>query len=231
MNTKFVYFDLDNTLLDHTSAEEDAHREIWQTYDEFQNVNLSDWLSAYKEINHQLWIQYQRGEVDRYQLHRSRFSDSMLQLGLSNERSEEIGSTYMQIYRKYWKWVDGAEAALTSVSEKYPVGFITNGFKETQQKKIDFLDLRRFGDQFIISEDLGVMKPHPRVFDVATERSTFDRNQIIYVGDSYTSDIIGGKNAGWKTAWFTALTEDYCECKTADLCFEKFPVLVDYLNQ
>jgi YjjG family noncanonical pyrimidine nucleotidase len=229
MKTEFVYFDLDNTLLDHSSAEEEAHREIYQTFDEFRDVSLSAWLSTYKEINKQLWLQYQKGEVDRFQLQRSRFRDSMKGLGLSYDRSEAIGTAYMEVYRQYWKWVPGAEEALSRVTENYPVGFITNGFKETQQKKIDYLNLKRFSDKFIISEDVGVMKPHPKVFEVATGISTFRNDQILYVGDSYSSDIIGGRNAGWKTAWYTAFVEEYQECMTADICFEEFPVLIDYL--
>lgn len=231
METKFVYFDLDNTLLDHTAAERDAHRDIFRTFSEFQGVTLEEWLSTYKEINKNLWLQYQKGEVDRFELHRARFRESMTQLRIPAGRSEEIGTAYMDVYRQYWRWVPGAEEALATVAEKYPVGFITNGFKETQQKKIDVLNLSRFSDTFIISEDVGVMKPHPKVFEVATRMSAFEPGQILYVGDSYSSDIVGGKNAGWRTAWFTALAEEYRECETADFCFENFPVLVDYLNR
>lgn len=230
MKTKFVYFDLDNTLLDHTAAERDAHHDIYHTFSEFQSVTLEEWLLAYKEINKNLWLQYQKGKVDRYQLQRARFRDSLTKLRIPAERSEEIGAAYMKIYRQYWKWVPGAKEALARVSEKYPVGFITNGFKETQQKKIEYLNLNRFSDKVIISEDVGVMKPHPKVFELATKMASFEPEQILYVGDSYTSDIIGGRNAGWKTAWYTALVEEYQECMTADFCFEQFPVLIDYLK-
>ena len=231
MKTEFVYFDLDNTLLDHTAAERDAHHDICRTFSEFQSVAIEEWLSTYKEINSTLWMQYQKGEVDRYQLQRARFRESMTKLGIPADRSEEIGTAYMNVYRQYWKWVPGAEEALARVSEKYPIGFITNGFKETQQKKIEYLNLNRFSDKFIISEDIGVMKPHPKVFEIATKMSAFEPQQILYVGDSYSSDIIGGRNAGWRTAWYTALVEEYQECMTADFCFEQFPVLIDYLNQ
>lgn len=230
MKTEFIYFDLDNTLLDHSAAEADAQQSIYQHFPELQEVSMDKWLDTYKLINHQLWLKYQRGEIDRYELQRSRFKDSMTQLGIPDDRSDEIGSTYMQVYRTFWKWIDGAEEALIDVAGQYPVGFITNGFRETQQSKIEFLDLNRFSDLFVISEDVGVMKPHPKVFDVATERSSVNREQIVYVGDSYSSDIVGGQNAGWKTAWYTAFVEQIEEHQTADICFEEFPVLVDFLR-
>ncbi len=230
MKPEFVYFDLDNTLLDHTSAEEAAHEEIYQTYPDLQKVTLEAWLQTYKEINGELWLKYQKGEVDRHELHYSRFSDSMAILGIRNGHSEEIGANYMQIYRKHWHWVEGAKEALESVAERYPVGFITNGFQETQRKKIEYLGLDKFSDIFIISEEIGVMKPHPKVFDQATEKSHTERNRILYVGDSYSSDIIGGRNAGWRTAWYTAFMDEIDENRTADFIFDEFPSLVNYLN-
>lgn len=230
MKPEFIYFDLDNTLMDHTDAEANAHQIIHSQFSEFSNVPVGDWLNAYKSINHGLWNSYQKGDIDRYELQRTRFKASMEQLGISSERSEEIGSEYMQAYRTCWKWIDGAEEALAKVAELYPVGFITNGFLETQQKKFEYLNLKRFSNLFIISEEVGVMKPHPKVFDVATERSSTARDRIVYVGDSYSSDIIGGRNAGWKTAWYTAFLERVESGQVADFQFDRFPDLVSYLN-
>tara|TARA_R100001143_G_scaffold63508_2_gene71095 strand:- start:2577 stop:3290 length:714 start_codon:yes stop_codon:yes gene_type:complete len=230
MKPEFIYFDLDNTLIDHTDAEAEAHQIIHSQFPELREVPVEDWLNTYKTINHALWLSYQKGAVDRYELQRTRFKASMDQLGIPSERSEEIGSEYMQAYRTCWKWIDGAEEALSNVAESYPVGFITNGFSETQQKKFEFLNLDRFSNLFIISEDVGVMKPHPKVFDVATDRSAVARDRIVYVGDSYSSDIIGGRNAGWKTAWYTAFVDQVESDQIADFHFDQFPELVRYLN-
>lgn len=230
MKPEFIYFDLDNTLIDHTDAEAEAHQIIHSQFPELQEVLIEDWLNTYKSINHALWNSYQKGDVDRYELQRTRFKASMDQLGIPSERSEEIGSEYMEAYRTCWKWIDGAEDALAKVAESYPVGFITNGFSETQQKKFEYLNLNRFSSLFIISEDVGVMKPHPKVFDVATDRSSVARDRIVYVGDSYSSDIIGGRNAGWITAWYTAFVERVETDQVADFHFDQFPELVHYLN-
>lgn len=229
MKPEFVYFDLDNTLMDHTDAEAKAHQMIHAQFSELGEVPLEHWLNTYKSMNHILWNSYQKGDIDRYELQRIRFKGSMEQLGIPSNRSDEIGDEYMQAYRTCWKWVDGAEEALAKVSESYPVGFITNGFRETQLKKIEYLNLGRFSNLFIISEEVGVMKPHPKVFDVATDRSSIAREQIVYVGDSYSSDIVGGRNAGWITAWYTAFVERFEPDQAADFQFDRFPDLVSYL--
>lgn len=232
MKPEFIYFDLDNTLLDHTSAEKEAQTAIYHTYPELQTVPLDEWLQAYKMLNHRLWIQYQKGEIDRHLLQKTRFKGSMDQLGIDSSRSEEIGANYMMQYRNYWDWLDGARDALVSIRKQYPVGIITNGFSETQQKKIEFMGLKDFCDIFIISEEVGVMKPHQKVFDIATEKAGVDRSEILYVGDSYSSDIVGGRQAGWKTAWYTAFSNpaDQNGKAEADFSFEEFPDLVTYLT-
>lgn len=229
MKPQFVFFDLDNTLLDHNSAEAAAHQELYDSTPELQDRPLEDWLSTYKSINHQLWLNYQEGKIDRHELQQSRFRDSMKHLEIPFDRSDEIGAAYMQFYRNHWEWVDGAKEALEKVSESYPIGIVTNGFLETQQKKIEKMGLGRHTDLFIITEEIGVMKPHPRVFDVATERAGVDRKSILYVGDSYLSDIVGGRNAGWNTAWFTALVSEIEEGQTADFQFDDFDDLLKEL--
>ena len=230
MKPSFIYFDLDNTLLNHTKAESAAQKDTFTGFHEFEETDIALWLSAYKEENHELWLKYQQGKIDRDYLQYQRFYKPMKKLGLSTEKSEEIGLAYMQNYRKYWTWVDGAKEALELVADRFPVGIVTNGFLETQKNKIEVMGLDQYTDNFIITEEIGVMKPHPKVFDVATERSGADRNEILYVGDSYSSDVIGGRDAGWQTAWFTAFMNEIEENQTADFMFDRFPMLTDYLN-
>ena len=229
-NPEFIYFDLDNTLLHHSDAETKAQKEIYGTYPEFESVPETDWIATYKKVNRALWEQYQKGEIDREHLQHSRFHDSMDRLGLSTDRSKEIGESYMKAYRKYWRWVDGAEEAITKLSNRYPVGIVTNGFLETQQLKIEVMKLNRFTDTFVITEEIGVMKPHPRVFDHATDLAGVSRENILYVGDSYSSDIIGGRNAGWKTAWYTAFSKETTNGHIADFQFDRFPNLIHFVN-
>lgn len=230
MSLKYIYFDIDNTLLNHSKAEAAAQKEIYKLYPEMQSVTEKEWIDGYQEINHKLWLQYQKGEITREELHYTRFNGTMINLGIDSERSVEIGSTYMMKYREHWSWVDGAEEALELITEKFPVGFITNGFQETQRMKVEFMNLGRFGENVIISEEIGVMKPDPKVFDIATEKSASKRDSILYVGDSYSSDILGGRNAGWKTAWFTRLNGSIQNGQTADLIFDHYPMLIHFLG-
>ena len=232
MDPDFIYFDLDNTLLNHSSAETNAQRVTYESYPELQRVPLEDWLDTYRAINHLLWARYQKDEIDRHELQYSRFHNTMKELKLDTKASAEIGSAYMTNYRKHWVWVEGAREALERVSRKFETGIITNGFKETQEKKFESMELNRYCKTFLISEDVGKMKPHPAVFDRASDLAGVERSKILYVGDSYVSDIEGGSNAGWSTAWYTGFeTVRLGESSTkASFTFSDFSSLTDLLN-
>lgn len=225
---KFVYFDLDDTLLNHKKAEQNGLEDVHQKSNFFENIEIEALKSTYHHINKNLWEQYGQGEIDRHTLHRRRFEDTMQELKLDATKYSEAGALYMSFYRKHWEWIDGAEQAFEQIRNEFPVGLITNGFAETQWLKIKQFNFEELVSQIVISEEVGVMKPHPKIFDYSTELIGVNRSEILYVGDSLTSDVIGAKKAGWKVAWFT--TDPTLEGKElADLVFDDFEELVDFI--
>ena len=128
----------------------------------------------------------------------------------------------------HWHWVEGAEEALKDLSRRYRVGFLTNGFSETQKLKVRHFGLDRISDHIVISEDVGVMKPDPRIFKHATKLAGVDAASILYVGDSWTSDIQGGSAVGWNTAWYVKDPNGE-EAKKAAFVFSDFSELTVWL--
>lgn len=225
---KFVYFDLDDTLLNHKKAEQNGLSELHQESIFFENIEVDELKATYHHINKKLWERYGRGEIDRHILHRKRFEDTMQELHLDSTKFAEAGDLYMSFYRKHWEWIEGAEQAFERIRNEFPVGLITNGFAETQWLKIKQFNFEELVSQIVISEEVGVMKPHPKIFDYSTELVDADRSEILYVGDSLTSDVIGAKKAGWKVAWFTASPTSEGK-ELADLVFDDFDELVDFI--
>ncbi len=229
LNPKFIYFDLDDTLLDHKKAEQAGLRDVHQHFDMFNGISEDNLLETYHHINKELWEEYGRGEIDRHELHRRRFSETFQELGLDMNMHEEAGKVYMNYYRNHWEWIERAKEAYDVIAENYKVGIITNGFAETQRLKIDQFKLRETASQIVISEDVGVMKPDPKIFDHSTELAGVNREDILYVGDSFTSDVVGGSKANWKVAWYTKtpIEQGY---KLADLIFDDFDDLLKALG-
>ncbi len=229
LKPKFIYFDLDDTLLDHKKAERNGLKDVHQHFSQYFNgTSLNDLIGTYHEINKGLWEEYGRGEIDRHILHRRRFQETFQALQLDDSFWKEAGEVYMKYYRNHWEWVKGAKEAYDRISANYATGLITNGFAETQWLKIGQFGFQEKTDKIVISEEIGVMKPHRKIFDHATGLAGVQRPDILYVGDSVTSDVRGGKEAGWKVAWFTCNpTGDGAEL--ADLVFDDFDQLTSLL--
>lgn len=229
LNPKFIYFDLDDTLLDHKKAEEAGLRDVHKHFEMFNGISDVQLLDTYHHINKGLWGEYGRGQIDRHELHRRRFQETFRDLGLDEKMHEEAGKVYMNYYRNHWEWLDGAEKSYQKISDNFDVGIITNGFSETQKLKIDQFKLRETARNIVISEEVGEMKPHPKVFDHATELAGVNREDILYVGDSFASDVVGGAKANWKVAWYTQnpVEQGY---KLASLIFDDFNDLLKSLN-
>ncbi|NBB86925.1 MAG: HAD-IA family hydrolase, partial [Bacteroidetes bacterium] len=150
---------------------------------------------------------YAEGAIDKAAVKEGRFADTFATLNVPLD-PQQANAFYMNRYATHWQAIDGALAAFEAVAERLPVGVITNGFLKTQRRKLDrFPVLRDRSAAVIISEETGVLKPHPRLFAEATHRAAMDATDILYVGDSLFSDVQGATRAGWQAAWYTTATE------------------------
>lgn len=207
-----------------------ALAETYEIYSVLHKVGLDDFRERYHHINVELWQKYGLREIDRPYLEYHRFADTLKWFSIDAD-PVEIRNTYMNLYRAKWGWVNGAEQTLVDLSRNYPIGFLTNGFSEIQRWKAEKFDLYRFGDRYIISEDVGHMKPSPEIFDFATKKAGCLPEEVLYIGDSYVSDIQGGSSFGWKTGWFNRYSKpDPEKAKLADFDFEEFTKLPDLID-
>jgi HAD superfamily hydrolase (TIGR01549 family) len=204
MDVQFVYFDLDDTLLDHAQAEREALADVRNRYLEvFGTLSVDELQEVYHAINSPLWRRYADGEIDKATVQNRRFEQLVAEVGAGHANAGLIGRYYMERYAEHWQFVDGARAAYERVADRYPVGVLTNGFAEVQSQKLErFPVIRDRAETVVVSEEVGVMKPDPDIFAHATERAGVDPGAVLYVGDSYRSDVEGGQQFGWRVAWF-----------------------------
>ncbi|TNE73514.1 HAD family hydrolase [bacterium] len=228
MAYRFIYFDLDDTLLNHRKAEKLALADIWQEFELNKLVTIEQLQETYHHINVFLWEMYGRGEIDRDELQRTRFERTLFRIE-STSSWQEVGDRYMERYQEHWTWIKGAQKAFETIKKHYPVGILTNGFAETQRIKLKKFNLDTPEIKIVISEDVGIMKPQAGIFEAATTISGFQSNEILYVGDSYSSDVLGGSGFGWDVAWFTNET-DADKLALTKLHFNDFQQLLDFLN-
>ncbi len=231
---RFVYFDLDDTLLDHHTAQRHGLTELYEEFQpHFGKVTLTQLQAVYHKHNQVLWPQYAEGTITRDDLRRLRFELTLTDLGITSLVPDEMNVLYLERYANHWGFLPNASAAFHAVADHYPVGIITNGFTEVQQAKLNrFPELRDRARAVLISEEVGYMKPHPELFAQATDFADTLPASILYVGDSFTSDVQGAQRAGWQMAWFrtNGHTDDDRSKANGALCFSNWNVLLDHLG-
>ena len=208
MTPRLVVFDLDDTLLDHRAAERAALADVHRMHAEhIGHHELAHVQETYSRCNVPLWRDFGRGEITSADLKRLRAERTVAALECTLP-PETFTRDYLDRYATHWRWAEGAQDAYRTIAEAYPVGILTNGFSEQQRGKLARLpEIEERAAFVIISEEVGVMKPDPRLFEHVRQRAAealaddVDAGELLYVGDSYHSDVLGGTGAGWPVAW------------------------------
>jgi YjjG family noncanonical pyrimidine nucleotidase len=231
-DVEFVYFDLDDTLLDHTHAERKALSDVRDRYLAiFGTLSVDELQGQYHTINAPLWRRYADGEVDKDTVQRERFKQLLEAVDAPHADPALVGRYYMQRYAEHWQFISGAKEAYEAIAEQVPVGVMTNGFAEVQAQKFDsFPVLRERADAIVVCEETGVLKPDPKVFAHATDEAGVDPENVLYVGDSYRSDVEGAQKAGWRVAWYARNGTDGRSTDDRGFVFDEWEALCDRIS-
>ena len=207
---KAIFLDWDDTIGDWTTAEHKALQDIYVHYQLNRlYTTFEDYLNAYKPYNLELWGMYGRGEVTKEWLHLQRFLKPLLANDANGENEEmvklahEIGAEFLRLTNKYFCLMPDAERVVKYLAGKYPLTIISNGFKEVQYYKFEHSGLAPYFTHTLISEEVGINKPQPGIFEIALERNGITAAEALMIGDSYSSDIAGAKAAGIDQMWIT----------------------------
>lgn len=195
---EFLFLDLDDTILDFKKAEYIA---IGKTIADFGVEPTDEVRHRYHLINKWHWEQLELGTMTRAEILVGRFKVLFDELGVTVD-AEKVARTYEKnLGTGHW-FLPGAEEAVASLSKKYRLFLASNGTASVQKGRMTSANLYRFFEQVFVSQELGHNKPSKEYFDAAIARIPgFDPEKCLMVGDSLTSDILGGKNAGLRTVW------------------------------
>jgi YjjG family noncanonical pyrimidine nucleotidase len=228
----FVYFDLDGTLLDHEHAERKALADLRSQYLEiFGTLSVDELQEQYREINVPLWRRYAEGDLAKDTLKRQRFEDLLEAVGAPHADPALVGRYYLQRYGSHWQFIDGAQEAYEAIGEAHPVGILTNGFSEVQAEKLkEFPMLEERAETVVVCEENGALKPDPEAFRYAAQQAGVEAEDVLYVGDSYRSDVEGAQNAGWRVAWYAPDGPDGRSTDDRGFVFDDWSTLADRLT-
>ncbi|MDY5611560.1 YjjG family noncanonical pyrimidine nucleotidase [Dysosmobacter sp.] len=196
---KTIFFDLDDTLLDFSRAEAEALSRALRT---FGIDPASAVLERYHVINREQWELLEEGVLTRPQVLTRRFDLLFEELGV-HRSSREVCDCYESFLAEGHWFIPGAQTLLAKLAPRYDLYLASNGAAAVQRSRLKSAGIGPCFKHIFISEELGADKPSPDFFAAAFAAIPgFDPASAIMVGDSLTSDIRGGRDAGIRTCWF-----------------------------
>ena len=199
MAYRIALFDADNTLLDFTRAEHDALCACLAA----RGLPHDDaTVSTYSAINDGHWKRLEKGLTTRDRLKTERFGDFFSTIGYNGD-PVVMARDYESTLGQQTTLLNGALELIKALHGKCELYIVTNGITAVQKSRFGGCALAPYFDRCFISEEMGCAKPEKRFFDlVAASIPQFNSAEAIVIGDSLSSDILGGINAGLDTCWF-----------------------------
>ena len=195
---EFLFLDLDDTILDFHKAERLA---IAKTFRSFGLEPTEEVLNRYHEINIRHWQMLERGELTREEVLVNRFGVLFAEFGHSIDPTL-CARTYEHNLGVGHYFLPGAEEAVERLSKKYRLFLASNGTASVQHSRLTSANLYRFFEKVFVSQEIGHNKPSKAYFDACyAQIPGFDVQKAVMVGDSLSSDILGGINGGMTTVW------------------------------
>ena len=196
-----ILWDVDGTLLDFNAAERAAIRTLFADFGLGECTDAM--LARYHEINIDFWQRLERKELSKKQVLTGRFEQFFSEYGINTGVVPEFNERYQVTLGDTIVFCDDSLNIVRALKGKVKQYAVSNGTVVAQTKKLDRSKLGEQMDGIFLSERLGVEKPDRAFFDrVFSAIRVYDRSTVMIVGDSLTSDIRGGMNAGIKTCWY-----------------------------
>ena len=200
MKYEILLFDADNTVLDFDKSEEQAlARSFAETGLQFNQTVLQ----VYRKNNIYQWQLFEQGKLTKSQVLINRFVATFKELNLSLEHVETVSNLYEEYLKLGFFVVDHAVEVLEQLQDKSKLYIVSNGVAEIQNSRMKGSGLEKYFIARFVSEEVGYPKPQIQYFNYCFKHiDGFDRAKTLIIGDSLTSDIQGGVNAGIDTCWF-----------------------------
>lgn len=209
---KNIFLDLDDTILDFRRGERIA---LCRTFELKKIKYDEDVIKRYVEINLDCWRALERGEMTRDEVLVGRFNRLFCELGIK-ESAVEVQKIYENSLAQEREFLPGGKELLDSLGKcgKYRLFMATNGIPEVQKPRIKNSGVGEYFDGIFISDEIGFSKPDRRFFEKCFDLiPNFKKEETIIVGDSLSSDIQGGINAGILTCHFNPKASSYSNIK------------------
>lgn len=203
-----LFFDLDHTIWDFDKNAEEALQELYELHNlqALGAASVVAFIETYTRNNHQLWADYHLGKITKDVLRQLRFNKTFTDMGMHPDTIPAgFEDAYVQLCPTKTNLFPHAHETLSYLQSKYTLHLISNGFRESTETKVSGTGLAKYFQNVIISEVVGVNKPHPGIFEHALALAGVGKEECLMIGDSLEADIYGALNFGMDAIYFNPL--------------------------
>lgn len=198
---EFVFLDIDDTVFDFGYAEAEALRAVLRPHG---IMPTDDEIHLFSEINDAHWKRLESGQLTRDEVRVGRFQVFFDTVGITGASAPRTNEQFMQAVTRYTRFHKGAKELLDALKQRGKRLFVaSNATASVQYKRLRDAGIIDCFEAIFLSEEIGSQKPQREFFDRCFSKiSSFDPSRAIILGDSLSSDILGGINGGIMTCWF-----------------------------
>ena len=198
---KVILWDIDATILDFLAAEEAAIRFCFQKHGLGECTD--EMLSRYTVINRRYWEMLERGEMSKAEILVNRFKEFFESEGLNTDCAGAFNDDYQIALGDTICFRDNGYELVQKLQGQYRQFVVTNGTYVAQERKLRKSGIGELVEEAFISDLIGYEKPAMEFFDHVFDKiGHYEKDEVIIIGDSLTSDMQGGNNAGIICCWY-----------------------------
>lgn len=195
---KAVLIDIDDTIFDFEKCSKNAFKKTLKKLD--LSYKEKD-FSYFNKVNDILWTKQKLGNINIEEVFIERSNMMSKYFGLDIEK-EIFNNLFVEFLYDEIEMIDEVEGLLSYLSDKYQIFAASNGVYDMQVNRIKKSNLDKYFKDIFVSDKIGFEKPDKRFFQKIMNITKFSNDDLIMIGDSIKSDIIGAKNSNIKSIYF-----------------------------
>jgi len=201
---KAIFFDLDDTLFDHSYGVFYSMEKMHQDYECLQTRSVAEIVAEHRRLLDLIHIEVLAARLtqDQARVQRMQGLFSFCGATAGEEVAVQAAARHRRRYLEAQRAVPGARELLTRLRASMKIVVVTNNLLREQQEKLQTCGLTDVVDDLITSEEFGFAKPDPEIFRIALHRAHCTAAEAVMIGDSWNVDIVGARNAGIRPIWF-----------------------------
>ncbi len=201
-NIKAIFFDADDTIVNHKECEKKA---LLYLFDNIGKEYKEEYQEIFRPLDRKLWdsVTYNLNPVPKSDIPEYRFKEFFKQISLEYKDYKKANEFFQDGLANAVSLTENAYDIIKYLYHKdYQLYVVTNGLVKLQKPRITNSKISKYISDIIVSEEVNSSKPNPKIFNVLLNKINLKSNEVIMVGDSLEKDIKGAENASIKAIWY-----------------------------